>query len=222
MNRLRSLLLAAVAASVLLLGAASISEARPFYRGGGYSYYHPTYYNGYHYGYNHMPGWDWRYTYPYSNYNAWRNPYGYYPYTPYVYPNVVYGPGYVSTPPVTAGTYYSGYSGNPAPDGTPSEPAHAVMVPHPTGQLRAAPPNAGVIQVRLPDEFGTVLFDGQKSSSVGTTRYYVTPELAGGKDHTYDISATFNRNGESVTENRQIAVAPGRTTIVDFNRAVGK
>jgi hypothetical protein len=29
------------------------------------------------------PGWDWWRTYPYSPYNAWRNPYWYPPYNPY-------------------------------------------------------------------------------------------------------------------------------------------
>jgi len=63
----------------------------------------------------HMPGWDWQRTYPYSNYNLYNpynvyspyyrynyNYYPYYPYYPYYdyYPNVVYP--YVS-PYVTPG-----------------------------------------------------------------------------------------------------------------------
>lgn len=49
---------------------------------------------------NRMPGWDWWRTYPWSPYNAYRNPYWYYPYTPYVTPSYYYG---------VPNSYYNGY-----------------------------------------------------------------------------------------------------------------
>jgi uncharacterized protein (TIGR03000 family) len=214
MTRPRSFLLALVLGFVLTLGLADSANARPFlYRSyGGYS----GFYNR-----NRMPGWDWWRIYPWSPYNAWRNPYWYPPYN-YNYPYPPYQAGGYYYPPVT--TYSSGYSGMVPPelDGVPSEPQQQVVIPHPTGALRAPPPNAAVIRVYVPNEFATVLFDGVKSSSVGTTRYYVTPDLQPGKQYTYAISTTFDRNGQSKTEERTITVAPGQTTVVDFNREAAK
>jgi uncharacterized protein (TIGR03000 family) len=187
------------------------------------------YYPSYHYAYSggRMPGWDWWRTYPWSAYNAWRNPYWFppyntnYPYAPYeaggygyVYPYASYYPSGVTT------TYTSGYSGNPAPDGVPSDPLHHVEVPTPSGPVHP-PPDAAVVRLEIPDEFGTVLFDGVKSSSVGLVRYYVTPQLQPGNSQ-YTVKASFTRNGQPVTEERTITVAPGRTTTVNFNRAVKK
>lgn len=189
------------------------------------TYYHPQVNYGFHpnnAAAHHMPGWDWWRTYPWSPYNAWRNPYWYPPYNNnYPYAPYEANMGNYTYPYYAGGTaYYSGYSGQTPPDeGTPTEPQQRVVVPHPTGAVQTPPPNAAVVRVYLPDSFGTVMFDGQKSSSVGTTRYYVTPDLQAGKNYTYSVSATFNRNGQSVTEDRSITVAPGHTTVVDFNKA---
>lgn len=225
MTRARGFVLATVLACVLVVGFAAPASARPFYGRpmvGGF--YRPAYNYGYRYNNNHMPGWDWWRTYPWSPYNAWRNPYWYppynynYPYPPYE----SYSNSYVYPYPAGA-TYSSGYSGLPPhEDGMPSAPQQRVVIPHPTGALRAPPANAAVIRIYVPNEFATVLFDGTKSSSVGTTRYYVTPDLEGGKKYTYDISATFNRDGQSVTEDRKITVAAGQTTVVDFNKSAAK
>src|SRR6516164_3893365 len=80
MTRPRTFLLALVLGFVLTLGLADSANARPFlYRSyGGYS----GFYNR-----NRMPGWDWWRIYPWSPYNAWRNPYWYPPYNrDYPYP----------------------------------------------------------------------------------------------------------------------------------------
>lgn len=67
---------------------------------------------------NRMPGWDWWRTYPYSPYNAWRNPYWYYPYTPYVVPPYYYyGAGYYNG----VSTYSN--DGNLPPVPMPAAPA---------------------------------------------------------------------------------------------------
>jgi uncharacterized protein (TIGR03000 family) len=115
---------------------------------------------------------------------------------------------------------YSSYESRPldGPDGTlvPREQATQVAIPHPSGEMRTPPPDAGVIQVRLPDRFATVLFNGQKTSSVGETRYYVTPLLQSGKSGTYTISASWSKGGDAVTKEREIKVAAGHTCVVDF------
>jgi hypothetical protein len=43
-----------------------------------------------------------------------------------------------------------------------------------------APPDAGLIQLRIPDKFAQVYFNGQEVSSVGATRAYITPESQAG------------------------------------------
>jgi uncharacterized protein (TIGR03000 family) len=224
MTRARWFVLASVLACVLLVGLAAPASARPFIRR-ALPVYRPAYPIRPVYNPSHMPGWDWWRIYPWSPYNAWRNPYWYPPYnTNYPYPPYeAYSGSYVYPSYPAATTYYSGYSGAVPPgDGMPVAPQQRVLVPHPTGDVRSPPPNAAVIRVYVPNEFATVLFDGVKSSSVGTTRYYVTPDLPAGKTYTYDISATFTRNGQPVTQDRHITVSPGETTVVDFNRSVAK
>jgi uncharacterized protein (TIGR03000 family) len=233
MTRMRTFILAGVLACVLFVDMAGPTDARPFFRP-----FRPVYRPAYPvrpvYNPVHPPGWDWWKIYPWSPYNAWRNPYWYppyntnYPYPPYEaysgnYVTPYYYPSSTTYYAPSTTTYYSGYAGGiPPEDGVPNAPQQRVVIPHPTGALRAPPPNAAVIRVYVPNEFATVLFDGVKSSSVGTTRYYVTPDLEGGKKYGYDVSATFTRNGQPVTEDRHIAVAAGETTVVDFNRAMAK
>jgi len=124
------------------------------------------------------PGQDWWKIYPWSQHNAWRNPYWYPPYNhnyPYP-PNEAYGPGYYPVPPAYGPGYYPmpptyvpTERSAPEPQ-LPAERQEEARVPHPSGELKAAPANAAVIRVELPDRFATVLFDGQKVSSVGGTR----------------------------------------------------
>jgi len=235
MNRTHLFVATALLSGGLLLTLANEASARP-YRGGyyggraNYGYYHPPTY----YGWNHAPGWDWYRTYPYSAYNAYRNPYWYATYPAYTYPVYTptasaYLPPTTSFYPAATAGYYSGYSGNPAPmGGTPysgngsTNQGEQVLVPHPSGELRAPPPDAAVIQLRLPGEFATVQFNGVATSSVGTTRWFVTPELKAGKDYHYEVSATFTRNGEKVTEDRKVDVQPGQRYVVDFTKPAAK
>jgi uncharacterized protein (TIGR03000 family) len=155
-----------------------------------------------------MPGWDWRRIYPWSPYNYGRNPY--YPAVyPYVVPYPVYSPypatGYAPNTPVGPG------SASPAGYYTEQEP-----LPDPTGRISSPPPNAALIRLYVPDEFAQVWFDGVQTSSVGTTRYYVTPELD--KTYHYQVKARWRRNGQAVTEERRITVSPNQSAVVDFTK----
>jgi uncharacterized protein (TIGR03000 family) len=159
---------------------------------------------------NRMPGWDWWRTYPWSPYNYGRNPYNPIRY-PYVQPYPVY------TPVVTPYAYG-------APDQPPyDEPVwgaadaqQQVVVPHPSGDMKVPPPDAAVIRLYIPDRFGQVSFDGVKSSSIGTTRYYVTPDLERQKTWQYVVTARFQKGGQTVSEERTVKVSPGKTVQVDF------
>jgi uncharacterized protein (TIGR03000 family) len=199
MTRIARLLMIGLFGSLTLLVLAGSSYAQyRGYRGGVFrrSAFPP----------NRMPGWDWRRIYPYSPYNYGRNPYN-----PIVYP--AYYP-YYSTPPLA-------YDVTP-PDAEPAygaaDSAQQVLVPNPSGALSAPPADAAVIRLYIPDRFGQVAFDQVKTSSVGTTRYYVTPSLPGDKPLTYVVTANFSRDGQAVSEERTVKVSPGQTSVVDFNK----
>ena len=163
----------------------------------------------------HMPGWDWERTYPWSPYNYGRNPYNPiitpYPY-PY-YPSPYYGPAY--------GPQYAYGPGNvSAPDGAtfPTQQGQPVLMPHPTGELRVPPPGAAIVQVRVPDVNAHVLFDGERTYTMGTNRYFVTPELPNDKPYHYTVSASWSDGGDNVSKERKVEVTAGNTTVIDFTR----
>jgi uncharacterized protein (TIGR03000 family) len=82
--------------------------------------------------------------------------------------------------------------------------------------VKVPPPNAGLIRVQLPDAFATVMFDGQKVSSTGTTRNFVTPELTDGQSASYLVTMVVHRDGQQTLKQRQVNVTAGTTTVVDF------
>jgi uncharacterized protein (TIGR03000 family) len=168
---------------------------------------------------NRMPGWDNYYINPYSPYNYGRNPYN--PIrVPYVAPYPVYNPMY--------SPYGMPYS---VPYAVPTDPGlqgpalgssvsyyPGDLIPTPTGPLTAPPPGSAAIELRVPDRFAQVWFDGENTYSMGTTRYYVTPELRQGKEFPYLVKVQWNRNGRPVTEERKIMVRAGQTARIDFTR----
>jgi uncharacterized protein (TIGR03000 family) len=156
-----------------------------------------------------MPGWDWWRIYPWSPYNYGRNPYNPAWY-PYVAPYPVYAP-YASagTAPNT-----SAWPGSASTAGYYSQQE---PLPDPTGTMSSPPPGAALIRLYVPDEFAEVWFDGVQTSSVGTTRYYVTPELDD-KQYHYQVKARWRQNGQLVTEERRIAVGPNKVAVVDFTK----
>ena len=191
----RPLCVALLSAAVVLL-LAGTSQAQ--YRGIGGRPFPP----------NRMPGWDWWRTYPWSPYNYGRNPYNPIIY-PYVQPYPVYTPAYTPVPGAPVSSIYD------APVHGHADSPPQVLLPHPAGVVTVPPADAAVIRLYIPDRFGDVSFDGVKMSSIGTTRYYVTPDL-GGKTLSYNVTARFAKGGQTVTEERKVTVGPGRTAEVDF------
>ncbi len=206
MNRLRSLFAAAVlgcVAVVFLAGPAAAQMMRP---GPDRPSPYPP---------NRMPGWDWWRIYPWSPYNYGRNPYNpaIVPY-PYPYPYPV---------PADASPYYTNdYLNGPSAPKLAEDTNQHVLIPHETGPLRVPYPGTAVIQVRVPDQLAEVSFDDQKTSSIGQTRYFATPELPAGKTHRYTITASWKKDGKPVSEERQVEVTPGKTVHVDFTQPTGK
>jgi uncharacterized protein (TIGR03000 family) len=174
---------------------------------------------------NRMPGWDWRRIYPWSPYNYGRNPYNPIIY-PYINPYPVYNPSYYASN--YPAPYYGGYGGyggigneitsNYTPQQQQPAAGDSVPLPEVAGPVTTPPAGGAIIRLSIPDPMGQVYFDGVQTSSIGTQRWYVTPQLPDGRNLTYTVRATFNRNGQPVSEERRIVVAPGRTSVVDFTR----
>lgn len=74
----------------------------------------------------------------------------------------------------------------------------------------------------MPDRFATLTFNGDKTESVGYTRYFVTPSLGNDKSYHYVVKATWTQNGQTMTAERQVDVAPGKTSHVDLTQAAGQ
>jgi len=97
-------------------------------------------------------------------------------------------------------------------------PRYAAYPPLMAPGAEAATTSVARIQVVLPDAAGQVRIDGRQTSSTGTTRYFDSPPLEPGKLFSYTVSATFQRDGKEVTEERKVPVAAGGTQVVDFTR----
>jgi uncharacterized protein (TIGR03000 family) len=93
-------------------------------------------------------------------------------------------------------------------------------LPHPTGNSAVAPRDAGLIQLRLPYQFAEVSFDGQKVSSAGTTRTFMTPQLQQGENYRYLITVTWVQEGRLTTKEKTIAVRAGTVSSADFTPQV--
>jgi hypothetical protein len=153
---------------------------------------------------NHMPGWDWWRTYPWSPYNIynpnnpyspyyhnWVNPPYPYPYpypTPYLYPTP-YPTPYVN--PVV-NPYIAPEAGNLGL-GNQARLATPVQVQ----QLGLVPLTDAGIRLRLPDANATVAFNGRQVPGLGTTRYYLIPNVPDiGEFHT-NVTVTVRHDGRT-------------------------
>jgi uncharacterized protein (TIGR03000 family) len=103
-------------------------------------------------------------------------------------------------------------------DGKEKEKEQKKELPHRTGELRAAPPDAGAIKIALPEESAKVSMDGEVVSSAGLTRYFVTPCLDNGKKTSYEIKIEWTQNGERRTKEQKVNVAAGKIAVVDFTK----
>jgi uncharacterized protein (TIGR03000 family) len=175
---------------------------------------------------NRMPGWDWKYMYPYVERRSmyppgWDERY-IYPWSPYNIGRNPYNPGYFEYPPAYAG--YPVNSASAVQSAGYQEPAYGTetaasqMLPDPTGAMTTAPPTAALIRIRVPDAFAEVEFDGVKTESVGRTRYYVTPDLTSDQPFSYEVTARWQGGEGLATETRKIEVRRGQITTLDFTR----
>jgi uncharacterized protein (TIGR03000 family) len=135
-----------------------------------------------------------------------------------------------SYPPYSADPYYSrsfnasNPQAPPAFSPTQANPYPAGYIPGPfapTGFQNfnpSAPSAQGVIDVFLPTKNAVVCLNGQKMRGTGKVRKFTTPVLPANQEYQYWVTATFNQNGESVTQYRKVSVGAGEYNVADFTR----
>jgi uncharacterized protein (TIGR03000 family) len=163
--------------------------------------FHPGFHDGFPHGgffhggffgsgfYGYYPGYWYSYGYPYD--------YGYS--STYVYPSTTY---------VVPQTYvYPDYS-----DYTPPAPLDgATSVPPVTVPSTAS----AVVTVVVPDN-AEVWFNDTRTRSTGPVRTFDTPPLGPGRQYSYDVKASWQENGRTVTQTQDVAVSPGARVTVRF------
>jgi uncharacterized protein (TIGR03000 family) len=82
----------------------------------------------------------------------------------------------------------------------------------------SAPSAQGVIHVFLPTKDAIVCLNGQQMRGKGKDRKFTTPILPANQSFQYWVTATFDQNGESVTQYRKVDVGAGEYTVADFTR----
>jgi uncharacterized protein (TIGR03000 family) len=117
-------------------------------------------------------------------------------------------------------SYQPGYGMSQMSAYAVNESAMTKELPHRTGEVRSAPPDAAVIKIDLPDDSARVRIDEQEVTSAGKTRYFVTPELNKGKEYPYAIKIQWAKKGEQVTQERKITVEAGKIAEVNFTTIV--
>jgi uncharacterized protein (TIGR03000 family) len=172
------------------------------YRGGWYGGYR-GYYGGYRtYGY----GWRGYGAGVYGPYYGWG-----YGYSPYYYGYSPYNYGYP-----TYASVYTRY--NYMPDLYYSTP----MVAGPSSIVRQsfyAPTgtsNQATVRVLLPDANAKVTFDDTATTQTGTDRVFNTPALDPAKSYSYTVQATWMEGDKEVTRKKDVRIAAGANTTVDF------
>jgi len=99
-------------------------------------------------------------------------------------------------------------AGTPAPG--PAVPA--VPAPGSTTSLRAD----GLLSVSVPED-ARIYVNGQATSSTGDLRQYVSRDLAGGYNYTYEVRAEATRDGRTVEQVKKIDLRAGETARVAFD-----
>jgi uncharacterized protein (TIGR03000 family) len=138
-------------------------------------------------------------------------------YRTYVYPY----PLYPNTPSYLSGfgyPYYygSGYRFLRSSDDSLDQPPEPDESPRLSGLVRPAPgKNAHVTVYVRPD--AELWFDKKKAKATGSVREFVTPDLAPGRQYTYEVRAVWRDKGREVTQTRQAVVTAGADVEVDFD-----
>jgi uncharacterized protein (TIGR03000 family) len=189
---------------------------------GGYrgsSYRSPGYSGGYGQSdYRHAPAYGYGY-YPYSG--SYGSDYSIYPYVP-SYNLSAYNPGYAGAygdvmPVAPDDETVGGYQYQASYPTAGSYPYQASYPPVTTAALApAAGPDTRVyVTVKVPAD-ARVWFGGAATTSTGPVRRFYSSPLESGGRYTYSIKASWNENGQEVTQTQQVGVTPGAQVSVNF------
>jgi uncharacterized protein (TIGR03000 family) len=85
-----------------------------------------------------------------------------------------------------------------------------------SGPMDTPPPRRAVVQLRLPQTWADVGFDGRKVDSMGRSRTFVTPELSGPR--TFEVTATWENHGRLIWLMEEVTVRAGQVRTLDFTR----
>jgi uncharacterized protein (TIGR03000 family) len=119
--------------------------------------------------------------------------------------------------------YYGGYNGYGG-YGTYAPVYYSPTIVVPDYGMQTAPTTASLpndraqVQVVLPNPEATLLFDGNKTSSVGRVRLFEPPQLEPGVYYTYKVSISWLQSGQVMTDVRNVSIIGGRVSVVDFTR----
>jgi uncharacterized protein (TIGR03000 family) len=142
---------------------------------------------------------------PYISF-GWYPAYPYVGYDPYYY----YPPRYVYTVPQESSSRY--YYDNRS---VPAQPRSEPVPPPPAGAVLG---RSARIEVRVPAPDAEVVFDGQRTTSVGRTRVLETPELEPGQSYSARVAIRWNEDGRQRTDERNVDLTAGGSVLVDFTR----
>jgi uncharacterized protein (TIGR03000 family) len=82
----------------------------------------------------------------------------------------------------------------------------------------SGPPNAVLLDVRVPTPDAQILIDGAPTRIRGMLRQFVSPPLEPGKVYSYELTAKYFENGEERTRTIKQEVLPGQQYTFDFTR----
>lgn len=117
------------------------------------------------------------------------------------------------------------YSGSNSATTTSAQANYFDVVPAKSRQALASPSAASVspndgkghISVMLPDPNAVLIFNGRPTTSIGSVRYFQSPELSTGNyTYSYEVEASWKANGKLVTKTYTVKVGPGAQSLVDF------
>ena len=101
----------------------------------------------------------------------------------------------------------------PKPDSTAMQPV-SYQAPSMSVDRRA------YLKIRIP-EGATLEVDGRDSGQTGTLQEFRTPSLPENKDYSYEVRATWNRDGHPESKTTQIVFRPGETRMIDLTKGPG-
>lgn len=85
------------------------------------------------------------------------------------------------------------------------------------GRATAADATATIV-IKLPAD-AKLYFDGTPTRQTGAERTFITPELASGKQYTYEVKIEYVRDGRTMTRTKQVAVRAGQPARLEFGEA---